>query len=553
MKTLISKPTILFICALLLCFNYVYSQNDTILTIPFVERFTEGSLEVNNWTKESDNWSINIENGQPKPSVRFNGEPAIGGIYSYSLTSDWITTINSGITPSIALKFDIHKQFNISSVNECLSIEIYDSTQWITLDELYQFDSISATKYYYIQSYITKEHFRIRFRVSGVNSKPGEYWEIDNIQVYRRCTSPENLSGSYYWDENNFGVELLWEDNHSLACPTALTWCFYDGTISGVGIDDTSPEWSWAAKWLPSQMWGDSMTLYSVCGYFYDNQFDSVVLNIWQGDNGDNLIYSNKITNPITAEDYNYVFLDPPLILRDTSSLFVGYTVYEQEPNTFPAGILIPETTEGFGNLVKLGDTANWDTLSNYGLMGNWCIYLYLYDALHISHKGYNMYRSEGDDSNYTLYDFIETQGYTYNSWYDTLNIDMQTPYWYKITNVYKNYSIVPPVTYESLPATVNNSDDDFVMVFVTGENENIRNNNNVTIFPNPGNTFINIKTIDEIESVSIYTLNGELLFERNSINKKLVKYDVSNFEAGVYLIKIKDKVRVNTKKIVIQ
>jgi len=554
MKTLISKPTILFICALLLYINFLYSQNDTIKTIPFIERFTEGSLEVNNWTKESGNWSINNNNGQPKPSVRFNGEPTIEGIYNYSLTSDWISKLNSGSLPSLYLRFDIKKSYNISSVNESLNIEVLDSTEWKTIKSLHQFDSIYPTIYCNLESYITTEHFRIRFRVSGINSSPGEYWEIDNIQVYRRCVAPENLSGSYFWDEEKFGVELLWEDHQTLGCPIPLTWCFYNGTITGIGIDNSYTEWSWAAKWLPSQMWGDSMPLYSVCGYFYDNQFDSVVLNIWQGDNGDNLIYSNKITEPITPGDYNYVFFDPPLILRDTSSLYVGYTVYEQEPNTFPAGILIPETTEGYGNLVKLGDTTNWDTLSNYGLEGNWCIYLYLYEAVHISHLGYNIYRSEGDDSNYYLYDFTETQGYIYNTWYDPYpNIDMQSPYWYKVKNVYRNYSIVPPLTYESLPATVNNSDDDFVMVFVTGENENTDIQDNVSLYPNPGKNYLNIKSEFDIESISIYNMSGEMVFKKNNLKETNVKYDISTFKSGVYLINIKTAVRVISKKIVIQ
>lgn len=553
MKTLISKPTILFICALLLCFNYLYSQNDTIKTIPFVERFTEGSLEVNNWTKESDNWNINIENGTPKPSVRFNGAPAIDGIYSYSLTSDWISKLNSGILPSLYLRFDIIKSYNISSVIETLTIEILDSTEWKTVKSIYQFDSIYPTIYCNLESYLTKEHFRIRFRVSGINSSPGEYWEIDNIQVYRRCVAPENLSGSYFWDEENFGVQINWEDNQPLGCPEPLTWCSYNGTELGVGYTEEG-EWTWAAKWLPSQLWGDSLPLCAVMAYSSDNQFDSIVLKVWQGEQGDILIYSKNVSDQVIPDEYNKHYIIPSLMIRDTSPLYVGFTAYNQTPGTFPAGLQDSESVVGFGNLVKLDNTSTWDTISNYGLDGNWSIYLYMSEGIFYEHNGYNIYRSEGDDSNYILYDFFDVQGNFYNSWYDNYpSIDMQTPYGYKVTNVYTYSGIIPPVTYESLPALVNNSDDDFVMVFVTGESESTDILNDISLYPNPGKNYLNIKSEFEIESIIIYNMSGEMVFEKNNLKETYVEYDISTFKSGVYLINIKTAVRVNTKKIVIQ
>ena len=90
-------------------------------------------------------------------------------------------------------------------------------------------------------------------------------------------------------------------------------------------------------------------------------------------------------------------------------------------------------------------------------------------------------------------------------------------------------------------------------MVFVTGENENTDIQDNVSLYPNPGKNYLNIKSEFDIESISIYNMSGEMVFEKNNLKETNVKYDISTFKSGVYLINIKTAVRVITKKIVIQ
>ena len=87
-----------------------------------------------------------------------------------------------------------------------------------------------------------------------------------------------------------------------------------------------------------------------------------------------------------------------------------------------------------------------------------------------------NIYRKEAGNDTYSFLKYLNYQGAYENSYFDKYpSVNIQTPYWYQVTNVYTDHSVVPAVTYESIPGYAPNSDDDFVMVFVTSIPENDR------------------------------------------------------------------------------
>ena len=57
-------------------------------------------------------------------------------------------------------------------------------------------------------------------------------------------------------------------------------------------------------------------------------------------------------------------------------------------------------------------------------------------------------------------------------------------------------------------------------------------------IYPNPTNDVLNIEG-NNIEVVSLYNLSGQLLFERKNESKQNIKVDLSQFQSGVYFIKL--------------
>ena len=67
----------------------------------------------------------------------------------------------------------------------------------------------------------------------------------------------------------------------------------------------------------------------------------------------------------------------------------------------------------------------------------------------------------------------------------------------------------------------------------------------NLSIYPNPTSNFVNIHSNTKIATIQLFNLIGKKVFETKSlINKKL---NVSNFDAGVYLLRVVDE-NNNTK-----
>jgi len=70
---------------------------------------------------------------------------------------------------------------------------------------------------------------------------------------------------------------------------------------------------------------------------------------------------------------------------------------------------------------------------------------------------------------------------------------------------------------------------------------------NEILIYPNPATDLINISSANEIQNISIFNYVGQTIY--NGTDKKI---NTSNFEAGIYLIKIETKEGIETQKITI-
>lgn len=73
---------------------------------------------------------------------------------------------------------------------------------------------------------------------------------------------------------------------------------------------------------------------------------------------------------------------------------------------------------------------------------------------------------------------------------------------------------------------------------------------NSLSVFPNPATDILNIKTINTINSIELYSILGKKVF---ATSQNISQINISNFQSGIYLLKIQtDQGRV-TKKIVIK
>ncbi len=73
-------------------------------------------------------------------------------------------------------------------------------------------------------------------------------------------------------------------------------------------------------------------------------------------------------------------------------------------------------------------------------------------------------------------------------------------------------------------------------------------NNKNISVYPNPTSDFIRINTNNlVIKNIEILDLNGKILFNQNTAQS----IDISDLEAGVYILKIKTNQSVYCQKII--
>jgi len=71
-----------------------------------------------------------------------------------------------------------------------------------------------------------------------------------------------------------------------------------------------------------------------------------------------------------------------------------------------------------------------------------------------------------------------------------------------------------------------------------------------ITIFPNPANNRLTINGLDHNSTISIYDINGKLVYKSEAITNQI---DISNFQNGIYAIKIESENHVIIKKIIKQ
>ena len=78
-------------------------------------------------------------------------------------------------------------------------------------------------------------------------------------------------------------------------------------------------------------------------------------------------------------------------------------------------------------------------------------------------------------------------------------------------------------------------------------------NTRSVSIYPNPFNNSIYIKSgnNENIKSITIYNIQGQVILSKQGNNKDLVELDCSKYYPGAYLIKIETNTNLYTEKII--
>jgi len=65
--------------------------------------------------------------------------------------------------------------------------------------------------------------------------------------------------------------------------------------------------------------------------------------------------------------------------------------------------------------------------------------------------------------------------------------------------------------------------------------------NSGYKIYPNPAASQLNIQAANPVSGLLVYNLSGKLVLSKNALNAQVIYIDVSQFDAGVYLLKLVD------------
>ena len=76
---------------------------------------------------------------------------------------------------------------------------------------------------------------------------------------------------------------------------------------------------------------------------------------------------------------------------------------------------------------------------------------------------------------------------------------------------------------------------------------------NVVSVYPNPVSGVLNISSKEEISAIYIYSMNGKQMERINSVSGNIHQVNVENFLPGIYLLKMVQKNKIFTEKILIK
>ncbi|MCU0369799.1 MAG: T9SS type A sorting domain-containing protein [Bacteroidales bacterium] len=509
------------------------SQSDIVTTgcfirygfaLDFLESWYGGNLETNNWTVETPNWQVSGIEGNPAPSAEFSREPVQE---NYSIALESFPFLADSMTEGqIRLDFDIMLDDATGGGTEFLLVQVWnwENRYWSTVktyvNETGRFDWMS--EHLDITEHAMNQVFRVRFVAGGEDSQNLYGWYLDNIHVFRFCTSPVSLTAYGGFD----GIRLDW---NGIEKNKWIQWDDGENSMMGIGTG-ASAEFDVAARWETGQLtYFDGDTLTDVA--FFPREEEAIYrIRVWIGPGAANLIYDWEVTDPVIAQ-WNYIPLVYPIIIDSEQELWVGYHV--DTPVGYPAGVDDGPALDGYGNMINFG---GWQTLlqQNPDLDYNWNVAAYLRHNMDGHQVKYVIYRSD-DDGPYFLRDYSDENFYLDDS------VCMFPPWYhgYKVTaiHIFENDTCESGFSNEASDVCGGINDKSEVTF--------------VNIYPNPCYDLIKIESSEEIRLVSLYNSHGQMIL-RKDVDDEVTGIPVKDLQPGLYLVKVETKKQIISTKLLV-
>ncbi len=245
----------------------------------------------------------------------------------------------------------------------------------------------------------------------------------------------------------------------------------------------------------------------------------SYKLKVWEG------TYNELVSQPISGvvAGWNEFDLDYPVTIDSTKEYKIGYDIVGGIGASIPGYDAGPQIN-GYGNKAYYWG-GWWDITS---MNGNWNLAGWVEDA-----KGNGGYLGK-ELVSYDVY----RNGEIIASPIDTTYLDEELgfgAYNYYVTAIYTEGESEPTNT---------------VQVVLTRINE--QNLNSLQLFPNPVSSRVFIEVNSEMDKIQLFNLSGQVVLEQNTSGNN-TELNISEFEPGIYFIKVLSHDSIITRKLVIE
>jgi len=157
----------------------------------------------------------------------------------------------------------------------------------------------------------------------------------------------------------------------------------------------------------------------------------------------------------------------------------------------------------------------------------------------------FNVYRSLTDMGEYALVGSVDAEsGVTAYCYFDA-DVDIQTNYCYKVTAVYSSETDECESDFALDTEEVN----DYVCVFVTDIDDPLAAS--TVVYPNPARDQVTISSSQEMTRIMVLNYVGQLVLD-SEVNQSKVVLNTSDYESGIYLVRIETESGVVTKRFAI-
>ena len=164
--------------------------------------------------------------------------------------------------------------------------------------------------------------------------------------------------------------------------------------------------------------------------------------------------------------------------------------------------------------------------------------------------SGFNVYRMGPDDDDYMYLDQVMYEtGVMEYSYMDENPFGMEYPYevCYQVTGVWESeYDFCEsPAAKSVIPIY------DYVCITVTGI-DNPLADGMTSLYPNPATDRVNITSTQSIDRITIVNYVGQVVYDSEVNAERSVVLNTSDYEAGMYIVRIKTENGVVTKRMTI-